>query len=529
VAIIVFRGREGELLGERFRVVNEIGSGSFGEVWLAQRVSDGGMVALKIPKDQEKGEEVLRRESEIIKGINHPNIVRILGYHNISELFMIEMEYVDGYDLGAILDGVDLQSPLTFHQMLRWMVQILDGLAMIHNASVSHNDLKPQNILIETQTGAAKITDFGSSRRLEDVWVWTKRHGTEAYMAPEVALDGKRGRNVSDIYSLGVLLYEMATGRLPYSSPHQLLIGASISRPREINRDIPTDIEALILRAMDRLPERRYQDCASMRRDVEACLASIESAEAVDKVPARVSPSELGFRPPSSSPLYYLELAKRRLQEGDAQGALEAAESAVDRSDRHPQYVRMLGGICLRLGYYQRAAEAYEGLLSTYDRGYPVDADQRREVLERLGQIYVQRQQYGKAVQVFEELSRICDRPHVRFRLAIACGLDGDYPRSIALLELVRAERPDAVVVYSKLGWAHALNGDDRLALSYYNQALALDGENLFSLFQLGQYYFMVGDRRRSADYFKRVVHSDRDGSYVHLVKSLVGEVEQFI
>jgi serine/threonine protein kinase len=93
--------------------------------------------------------------------------------------------------------------------MLRWTLQILDGLAVIHQANVSHNDLKPQNILIETRSGSAKITDFGSSRRLEDVWVWTKRHGTEAYMAPEVALDGKRGRHVSDIYSLGVLLYEM--------------------------------------------------------------------------------------------------------------------------------------------------------------------------------------------------------------------------------------------------------------------------------------------------------------------------------
>jgi tetratricopeptide (TPR) repeat protein len=187
----------------------------------------------------------------------------------------------------------------------------------------------------------------------------------------------------------------------------------------------------------------------------------------------------------------------------------------------------MLGGICLRLGYYQRAAEAYEGLLATYDRGYPVDVDQRREVLERLGQLYVQQQQYGKAVHAYEELGRICDRPHARFRLAIACGLDGDYPRSIALLEIVRRERPDAVIVYSKLGWAHSLNGGDRLALSYYNQALALDGQDLFSLFQLGQYYHMVGDRRRSTEYFKRVVQCDRDGSYGQMVKVLVGEVGQ--
>lgn len=160
MAIIVFRGREGELLGEQFRLVNSIGSGSFGEVWRASRLSDGSTVALKIPKDQEKGEEVLRRESEIIKDIHHPNVVRILGYHNISELFLIEMEYVDGYNLGEILDGVDQQSPLTFRQMLRWTLQILDGLAVIHQANVSHNDLKPQNILIETRSGSAKDHRF---------------------------------------------------------------------------------------------------------------------------------------------------------------------------------------------------------------------------------------------------------------------------------------------------------------------------------------------------------------------------------
>jgi len=83
------------------------------------------------------------------------------------------------------------------------------------------------------------------------------------------------------------------------------------------------------------------------------------------------------------------------------------------------------------------------------------------------------------------------------------------------------------VIVYSKLGWAHSLNGGDRLALSYYNQALALDGQDLFSLFQLGQYYYMVGDRRRSTEYFKRVVQCDRDGSYGQMVKVLVGEVGQ--
>ncbi len=94
-------------------------------------------------------------------------------------------------------------------------------------------------------------------------------------------------------------------------------------------------------------------------------------------------------------------------------------------------------------------------------------------------------QRYPDAVKTYEQLVQQHDRPQTRFRLAVAVGLDGDYQRAIELLEQVRTERPDAVVVYDKLGWAHALNGDDRLAVSY-NQALALDAFDLFSLYQLG-------------------------------------------
>lgn len=514
MALIVFRCKPGEELGDRFRLLAELGKGSFGEVWQARRLKDGATVALKIPKDQEKGEEVLRKESDIIKDIHHPNIVRVHGFHNISELFVIEMEFVEGCDLAKLLNNVNARAPLTFEQMLEWTLQILDGLAAVHAAHISHNDIKPENILVDKTSGTVKLTDFGVSRRIEDIWVWTKRNGTEAYMAPEVALEGKRARDVSDIYSIGVLLYEMVTGRLPYSSPHQLLTGVQISKPREVNRDVPTDLEDVILRAMERCPESRFPNCGSMHAAVQACLDRLRAEAATAVMPTRTAPSQLWFRPPSSSPLFYLELAKQRLAEGDAQGAMEAAEAAVDRSDGHYQYLRMLGGICMRLGYHRKAAGAYEQLLGAFDRGYPVEGHQRREVLERLGQLYINLQRYGDAVAVNERLVDAVDRPQSRFRLAIAVGLDGDYGRAIQLLETVRAERPDAVVVYSKLGWAHSLNGNDRLALSFYNQALAIDAFDLFSLFELGKYYFMVGDRRRSWEYFERVMDADKQGFY---------------
>ena len=242
-------------------------------------------------------------------------------------------------------------------------------------------------------------------------------------------------------------------------------------------------------------------------------------------MPARSEPSQLAFRPPSSSPLYYLEMAKQCLADDDAQGALEAVEAAVDRSDGHLQYLRMLGGICVRLGYHRKTAEAYEQLLAAFDRGYPVEGNRRGEVLKRLGELYVNLQRYGGAVAIYERLVDAVDRTYSRFRLAVAVGLDGDYVRAIQLLESVRAERPDAVVIYSKLGWAHALNGDDRLALSFYNQALALDAFDVFSPFELGKYYFMVGDRRRAGEYFDRAIDADKQGKYAERIRELSNAV----
>ncbi len=197
----------------------------------------------------------------------------------------------------------------------------------------------------------------------------------------------------------------------------------------------------------------------------------------------------------------------------------------MDRSDGHPQYLRMLGGICIRLGYHSKAIKAYEQLLATYERGYPVELQQKREVLDRLGQLYSAQQLYGEAVQICEDLVQLHDRPYIRFRLAVAVGLDGDYRRAIELLEQVRKACPNVVVVYSKLGWANALNGNDRLALSFYNQALALDAFDLFSLYQLGQYYYMVGDPRRASEYFQRVLNADKQGTYAEKVCQLTGQL----
>ena len=511
-----------EVLGGKFELLESLGRGSFGDVWKARRVDSDAVVALKIPRDQELGEEILRREPDLMQAFDHPNVVRVYGCHTLGSYFVIEMEYVAGRNLADMLDGVNRDNPLSYRRILSWIEQILSGLQVIHAAAVVHGDIKPLNVLINAE-GNAKLVDFGTSRRLEDVWVWTRRQGTEAYWAPEVAFEEKRSL-ISDIYSVGVMLYEMVTGELPYKSPFELAAGRVVKRPREVNGNVPPQLEAIVLRAMARDPQARYPACEAMLVDVHTLLEQLD-AGAVAPPPDRTRPSRVPFRPDSSSPLYYLEEAKACLADEDLPGALQAAEVAVERSGGHPNYLRLLGGIYLRMGYLNKAVETYERVLAAYERDFPATDAQLRGVLERLGQLYTQTQRYRQAVRSYERLLTVTDNPtYACFRLAVALGLDADYRRAIQLLEEVRRERPDAVVVYSKLGWAYMLEGDIRQALSYYNQALVLDAGDLFSLFQLGRYHWIVGKRAQARGYFERLRQHDRGGVYAQRVGEILGE-----
>jgi len=511
-----------EVLGNRFELLEPLGHGSFGDVWKARRLGDDEVVALKIPRDWELGEEVLRREPDLMKAFNHPNIVRVYGCHTFGSYFVIEMEYVAGRNLADMLDGVNRDNPLSYRRILSWTQQILSGLQTIHAANVVHGDIKPQNVLINAD-GNAKLVDFGTSRRLEDVWVWTRRQGTEAYWAPEVAFEEKRSL-VSDIYSVGVVLYEMVTGELPYKSPFELAAGRVIKRPREVNANVPPPLEAIILQAMARDPQGRYPTCEAMLTDVTALCAQMDAGE-VAPPPDRTRAVRIPFRPDSSSPLYYLEEAKACLADENLTGALQAAEIAVERSGGHPNYLRLLGGIYLRMGYLNNALDTYERVLAGYERDFPATDAQMCDVLERLGQLYIQTQRYRQAVKSYERLLTVTDNlVYARFRLAVALGLDADYPQAIQLLEEVRRERPDAVVVYSKLGWAYMLDGNWRQALSYFNQALLLDPSDLRSLFELGKYHWIMGKRTQARGYFERLQQHDRGGGYTQQVGEILGE-----
>lgn len=264
--MIIFRLTEYTRLGDRFELLERLGCGTFSDVWRARRLNDGQLVALKIPRDQELGAEMLRKEPGLLRQLAHENVVRMFGWHVLAGLFVIELELIQGRTLASVLEQERYDQRPVIARMLGWTVQILSGLRHIHANGIAHGDIKPQNILIDSHD-VARLIDFGASYSMDDLLASSTGAGTWLYMAPEVAA-GQPARN-SDLYSVGVVMYRMLAGALPYRTPFEAWIKRRPPRPRELNPQISLALERSILRALAPDPEWRYPSAERMLEDVE--------------------------------------------------------------------------------------------------------------------------------------------------------------------------------------------------------------------------------------------------------------------
>ncbi|HEY6393832.1 MAG TPA: serine/threonine-protein kinase [Candidatus Binataceae bacterium] len=232
-------------------------------------------VAIKVPYLQFESDVVFygrfQREEEVGRRLDHPNIIKVLTPRHKSRMY-IAMEYVDGVSLRAIMRD---KKPLALDKALNFARQICEAVVYMHSQGVVHRDLKPENMLV-TADGVIKIMDFGialdeSARRL----TWSglsSTIGTPDYMAPE-QVSGRRGDARTDIYSLGVILYEMLTGALPYSGPNVYNVMRSKTNedpqpPSAFNPDLDPKLEEIILHAIERLPRNRYASAAEMLEEL---------------------------------------------------------------------------------------------------------------------------------------------------------------------------------------------------------------------------------------------------------------------
>jgi eukaryotic-like serine/threonine-protein kinase len=257
----------GQTIG-KYRILSSLGSGGFGSVYLAEDTWIDKKVALKVPHKQTLDSEMLK-EPRLLASMSHPNIVTVLTAEKEDDLFFIVMEYVPGETLERLITR---EGALEVTRALDFTCQICNAVDHAHRAGVLHRDLRPGNMLV-SETGMLKVTDFGTSRFLEIAAHGTTVIGSPPYMAPE-QFHGK-AVFASDVYSVGVTMYQMLTGELPYKTPspadvERLMRGELLTAPRVRNAKIPRAINDIVLKALAPDPKDRYQRAADLLEDVLA-------------------------------------------------------------------------------------------------------------------------------------------------------------------------------------------------------------------------------------------------------------------
>ena len=252
----------------KYEILDTIGSGGFGSVYLAQDIWIDKKVAIKVPHRQGENVEKMLQEPRLLAQLNHPHIVGVITAEMTNDVFYIVMEYVDGYSLEHYLRK---HKRLEIHQALAWFFQLGDAIAYAHDKNILHRDIRPANVLISTD-GIVKLADLGTSRFLIESRFASTRIGSPPYMAPE-HFQGKTTLQ-SDIYSFGVLMYECLTGRLPYFDRDPLKLArlardAQIIPPHQIYDHIPLELSQIVLKAMHRLLGSRYQSARKLLTDLK--------------------------------------------------------------------------------------------------------------------------------------------------------------------------------------------------------------------------------------------------------------------
>ena len=254
--------REGQQIGA-YTLIGKLGKGGFGEVWLAEKRSQfvTKRVAVKLPLDEQVNFEAIRQEATLWEQASgHPNVLPIIDADVYDGQVVIVSEYADG---GSLYDRLKREQKLSMKEAVEMTIGILSGLDFLHSRRIIHRDIKPQNILLQGNT--PRLADFGISRAMNTTVVSSAVIGTDAYMSPE-AFDGKRNVQ-TDIWSVGVVLYLLLKGSLPFPQEHpsERMFAVLTKDFEPLGDEVPTDLRRIVEKALQKLPENRFQTCAEMR------------------------------------------------------------------------------------------------------------------------------------------------------------------------------------------------------------------------------------------------------------------------
>src|SRR5580765_3000223 len=283
----------GSVFDGRYLIERKLGSGGMADVYLAEDQELGRLVALKLLDDRHASDdqfvERFRREAQSAAGLNHPNIVSIFDRGRAEGTYYIAMEYLDGRTLKELLVR---NGPTPIPIAIDYTRQILGAIAFAHRNGIVHRDIKPHNIVVR-KDGRLKVTDFGIARSgASQMTEAGSIVGTAQYLSPEQA----RGAPVdarSDLYSLGIVIYEMLTGKVPFTGDAPVEIAmkhltAVPEPPSKLRPDIPHDLDAIVMRAMAKEPEQRYGSAEEMAADLARVAGGVAVSQETEEAMTQV-------------------------------------------------------------------------------------------------------------------------------------------------------------------------------------------------------------------------------------------------
>ncbi len=282
---------KGQKISDRYQIIKAIGEGGMANVYLAYDTILDRNVAVKVLRGDLAGDEKFvrrfQREALSASSLTHPNIVEVYDVGEDNGQYYIVMEFVEGRHLKELIKK---RGKLTISEVIDIMLQITDGMSVAHDSYIIHRDIKPQNIMI-LENGLVKIMDFGIAMAMNSTQLTQTNSvmGSVHYLPPEQA-SGKGSTLQSDIYSMGIVMYELLTGSLPYKGDNAVEIALkhlkeSIPSIREKLPNIPQSIENIIIKATAKNPKNRYTDAREMHSDLLTCMDEDRTNEAKIKLP----------------------------------------------------------------------------------------------------------------------------------------------------------------------------------------------------------------------------------------------------
>ena len=325
----------GMMIGDRYEILEKIGTGGMSDVYKAKCHKLNRYVAVKVLKQEFSENEnfvsKFRIEARAAASLMHPNIVNVYDVGAENDIYYIVMELVEGITLKKYIER---KARLSYKEAVSIAIQVSMGIEAAHNNHIIHRDIKPQNIIISRE-GKVKVTDFGIAKAATSNTITSNVMGSVHYTSPEQARGGYSDEK-SDIYSLGITLFEMLTGRVPFNGETTVAIAIKhiqeeMTSPKEFVPEIPGSVEAIVMKCCQKSPDRRYQNMAEVIADLKQSLISPDE----DFVVARDMDEEASTRTISEAEMVQI---KRKAQRQDAYEEQMRLNSQYTRPPQDEEY-----------------------------------------------------------------------------------------------------------------------------------------------------------------------------------------------